>query len=80
MPGLVLTKLVRTGADRVLLEAVVADFGEVLLRQHDPAPLAVVPKKVMKSGHGAFRWKRTTRGSTISTCVTCSCRVLAAAP
>ena len=32
-----------------------------------PAPVAGVPKKVMKSGQGSFKWNRTRRGSTTST-------------
>ena len=44
------------------------------------APVAGVPKKVMKSGHGCLRRKRTRPGLTISTAATLALSTVALAP
>jgi hypothetical protein len=41
--------------DRKLLEALIANFGEVFFGITMPAAPAVVPKKIMRSGHDAAR-------------------------
>ncbi len=45
-----------------------------------PAPEAVVPKNVMKSGHGSLRTKRACVGETACTSLTFSFRRVALAP